>query len=217
MGVTFQRHSKVLIHLAERLQFLEMLVKYSGARDCPERPINRVDVKDINPNRIIDSMEYCVILVKNCGGTWEPRDKKLLKEQMKVGWDIGAKTPRQSCIRPGTKALIYISGAKAMVLVGQATINSPVFEVTKKMQRQICAFPLVMSADYWLTFEDFKLWGKPIAIKGIVDSLSFIKSKKSFGGYFQGGIVQICPKDYTLIIDLSKKINSEREKRRATG
>jgi len=145
------------------------------------------------------------ILLKNCGNSWNDQDKKLLSDQMKVGWDLGQNTVHRLQLKPGDKALIYISGNNARVFVGEATVGSIAVKPTKAQLMKLNTMPLVAYADFWFRFRDFQLWCKPMKMADVIEGLSFINNKKNYGSYLMGGVKRISPYDYAYLLECADK------------
>jgi predicted RNA-binding protein len=146
------------------------------------------------------------IFVKNCGGTWNKSDRSLLEQQAAVAWDIGATTPNRALLQKGDKAIVYISGKDAKLLVGELTVESETEAIPEKMRKKYFSMPLVMSADYWVKVSKIKFWRKPLAMRDIVSGLSFIKNKRNFGAYLMGGVASIPERDYLNIVRLGNGV-----------
>ena len=146
------------------------------------------------------------IFVKNCGGGWNEKDKLLLKQQLKFGWDIGNTTPNRSVIQKGDKALLYISGKNAQIFVGEIELNSEVYAPTEKLRRKYFTLPLVMSSEYWVDVAKFSFWDDPIPIRKVLPKLSFVKNKNNFGVYLLGGVTHIPENDYNQVLKSIKTL-----------
>ena len=107
-------------------------------------------------------------------------------------WPIGQKTLRKKLLSIGDKVLFYEAGDEGKKLFGSGDLFS-------SLEKD------VEDNSEFVTISSFEFWNPPIPIKRILSKLSFIKNKKYWGIYFQGGIVRLPETDYSLILNLHKK------------
>lgn len=101
-------------------------------------------------------------------------------------WAIGRRTVHRNRIAVGDKVLFYQAGeVKGFVGMG---------EIASALQKHKEGF-----FDFLLV-KDIVLWKRPVLVKDILCSLSFIKNKERWGAYFQGGVRMIGTYDYDSII-----------------
>ena len=101
-------------------------------------------------------------------------------------WLIGRRTPNKRKISTGDKVLFYQGGEGGGRIVASAELTSGLQEAE--------------NFDSFVEIEDFRLWENPVNIKTMIERLSFIKNKKHWGVYFQGGIIKIAEEDYRKLI-----------------
>ena len=102
-------------------------------------------------------------------------------------WLIGRKTRNRNRLMAGDKILFYQGGEEGRKFVGSAELASGL----RQTGNSIYDFVKIMN---------FKIWDNPVEIRTLIDKLSFIKNKKYWGVYLQGGIRKISRKDYKEVL-----------------
>jgi len=118
--------------------------------------------------------------------------KMLKKIEATKRWSIGRKTPNRGRLSEGDKTLFYQGGEDGGKVIASA-------ELASSLQQH-------ENADSFVKIKNFEVWKKPIDIRALTDKLSFIKNKRHWGVYLQGGIVKISEVDYNKIIRKSEKL-----------
>lgn len=102
-------------------------------------------------------------------------------------WPIFAKTQNRDKIDPGHKVVFYKAGRiNGQRFLGTATVISG---VTREDGR----------IDAFVELGDIMIWKKPVQMREILDNLDFVRDKKNWGLYVQGGARQISEKDFLTI------------------
>ena len=116
-------------------------------------------------------------------------------------WPIYSKTPQQLNIKEGKKVVFYIAGAgeKKQSFVGTAQIKSIIDNNTVSTDPNQ-EFKSVL---FFIEFKNLKVFNEEIKIKEHLNKLDFIKNKKKYGLYFQGGICKINQESYEYILQKS--------------
>jgi len=107
-------------------------------------------------------------------------------------WSIGKKTPNRKKLSKNDEILFYQGGERGGKFVGSAELVSGLIQQDNGM------FDFVI-------LKNIEFWKKPVEIRPILRKLSFIKDKKHWGVYFQGGIIRISEKDYEEILKRAGK------------
>jgi len=110
-------------------------------------------------------------------------------------YPFGYRTPNKTRIVSGDKVVFYQSGEEGRKFIGSAVVSS----VVKNPDQFIFGY---------VHFSKIRIWQEPIDIYSILDELSFIKNKRRWQSYFQGGIRKIPRKDYERIISCRQLQNS---------
>ena len=101
-------------------------------------------------------------------------------------WSIGRRTPNKNMLSRGDKILFYQGGQED----GGKIIASA--ELASSLE---CS----ENSDSFVKLWNFEVWKEPADMKKLIDKLSFIKNKRHWGVYLQGGVVKIARMDYNLI------------------
>lgn len=102
-------------------------------------------------------------------------------------WSIGRKTPNRRRLSEGDKILFYQGGEED----GGRVVASA--ELASSLQQS-------EGSDSFVKLKNFEVWKTPVNIRALIDKLSFIKNKRHWGLYLQGGIIKIAEGDYNKII-----------------
>lgn len=100
-------------------------------------------------------------------------------------WLIGRRTPHREILAEGDKVLFYQGGEEGRKVVASAELASSLHSD---------------NADSFAEIKNIEVWKKPVDMNALIDRLSFIKNKKHWGVYLQGGVVRIAEKDYNMIV-----------------
>jgi len=102
-------------------------------------------------------------------------------------YPLGCRTPNRTRIASGDKVVFYQSGEDGRKFIGSAAIST----VAKNPDQFIFGY---------VHFSKIRIWQEPVDIYSILDELSFIKNKRRWQSYFQGGIRKIPRKDCERIL-----------------
>ncbi len=105
-------------------------------------------------------------------------------------WPIYNRTQNRFKIARNDKIVFYLGGLNNGIILGTAKLASKVKKKSK-------------DGDGDIGIKDIELWETPVLVKEHVESLDFIKIKKNWGVYFQGGVKSIEEKDYQQILNLN--------------
>ena len=115
-------------------------------------------------------------------------------------WYIGRKTLYRKQLSKGDKILFYQAGEEGKKFVGSGELLSNL----QVDDTNIFDF---------VTVGNIELWRKHVPINDLIDDLSFIKDRKHWGLYIQGGIVRITKDDFELVLRKARsKYNQSRKK-----
>jgi predicted RNA-binding protein len=135
------------------------------------------------------SMENCWIFVSYPysefnAGTISEMEQELRKNSK---WPIGKRTPHRKQLCAGDKVIFYQAGEEGKKFVGCGELFSNLqFDENQKFD--------------FVSIANIELFGKPIPINKLLETLSFIHNERCYGHHFQGGIVKIPEEDYRLIM-----------------
>lgn len=118
-------------------------------------------------------------------------DHQEFKDRIKGGnWPIFSKTHHRNEIRKGDHIVFYLGGKPNKNLIGTASLSSGLSDG---------------DTDYFVSISNVDVWKRPLQMKELVGSLSFIKNKDNWGIYLQGGITPLPPDDYDKILSRHEK------------
>jgi hypothetical protein len=120
-------------------------------------------------------------------------------------WGLNARTPSRTLLRKDDK-VIFSYGAKEFL--GTATLDSDSFELREEQKSQFSHDTDFFKADFGIRLKNMELWGDPKSVQKSIDVLSFIKNKKHYMAYFQGGVRKISADDYNNIINIPQSKSS---------
>lgn len=114
--------------------------------------------------------------------------EQIFKERIKNRkWPIFAKTQNRDKIGPGHKVVFYKAGRDdGQKFLGAATVASGVTCEGGKV-------------DSFVELGGAVIWKKPVQMRKLLDDLDFVRDKKNWGLYVQGGVRQISEKDFLTI------------------
>ena len=101
-------------------------------------------------------------------------------------WPIGKRTAHRKQLSEGDKVLFYQGGERGRKIVGSAELESSLIIDEEGI------YDFVM-------IKNFELWDRPVELKRVLNGLSFVRYKKYWSAYFQGGIAKISEKDFEYI------------------
>jgi predicted RNA-binding protein len=115
-------------------------------------------------------------------------------------WPIYNKTPQLLNVVQGRRVLFYIAGngEKSQCFIASAEIKN-IIENNKAEIDPNKEFKQVL---LYVQFENLKIFNTEINVKDHIDNLNFIKNKKHYGLYFQGGICKISEQSYEYITNI---------------
>jgi predicted RNA-binding protein len=125
---------------------------------------------------------------------------EIFNERIKQNkWPIYNKTPQLLNVKEGKNVVFYIAGGgeKRQSFVGCAKIKK-IIDIKSTDIDPNQEFKQVL---FHVEFEDLKVFKNEITIKDNIDNLNFIKNRKNYGLYFQGGICKINKESYEYIIN----------------
>ena len=122
----------------------------------------------------------------------------IFKDRIKENkWPIYVKTPQLQNVSVGKNVVFYIagSGEKRQCFTGTAKIkkiidNKDTNLVPNQEFKQIL---------FHVEFENINIFNKSLSIRDHINNLDFIKNKKKYGLYFQGGICKINKQSFEYI------------------
>ena len=103
-------------------------------------------------------------------------------------WPIFKRTVNRNELEKGDNVIFYLGGSNNKKIMGHAVVGSGLE---------------VNGDEFTVDLSDVHIFDKPILMSSILESLMFIRNKKNWGAYLQGGVVRLQKKDYVTI--LSKK------------
>lgn len=117
--------------------------------------------------------------------------KTMSKTKGEMKWLIGRRTACRKLLAKGDMVLFYQAGDERKVVVGSG-------ELLSGLQND-------KRGHLFVLLGNVNTWSKPVPIRKLVNGLSFIKHKKRWGAYFQGGIRGIPEADYRMIVKRARK------------
>ncbi|OAT84768.1 hypothetical protein [Desulfotomaculum copahuensis] len=117
-------------------------------------------------------------------------------------WIFREGTPLLKRLESGDKALIYLCGRNRRCFVAEITFQDKVkpFSGISELEGLAKKLGLVWMS-FYIQLEATKVFGKPVNIKSLIPSLSFIIDKKNYGLNLRLPIISIPDKDYKLIAE----------------
>ncbi len=100
-------------------------------------------------------------------------------------WPIFTFTPNRKKLKTGDRIIFYKAGIEGKKFLGTAKLNSDLNIETR--------------LGYSISLTDIKIWKRPRSVEKLLDKLEFIRDRKAWGRFFQGGVIKINGKDYTII------------------
>lgn len=100
-------------------------------------------------------------------------------------WPIFKRTVNRNDLEKGDNAVFYLGGNNNKKIMGTATIDSGLNS---------------NGDEFSVDLSDVCILDKPILISSILEFLMFIRNKKNWGAYMQGGILRLPKTDYNMII-----------------
>ncbi len=101
-------------------------------------------------------------------------------------WTIFDKTRNKKQLEIGDMVLFYKAGVNGQKFLGTCKIKSGLKKETE-------------FKDY-LEINEILVLPTPVKIKDVIKELNFIKNKKNWGNYFQGGVRRISEDDLSVIL-----------------
>jgi predicted RNA-binding protein len=133
--------------------------------------------------------QYWVLVLVPFGDFHHGNSLEALEKIKEIGqWTIGARSRYKERLAKGDKAVIYSAGDEK-AFVGSLAISSSLIDE---------------KAGYSVKIERLNIWHARPKITDLLDKLTFIKNKKSYGVYLIGGLVPIPESDFKLIIESAK-------------
>jgi len=107
-------------------------------------------------------------------------------------WPIYPGTKFQKYLKIGDIIVFYRAGQHGQYFLGTALVNSKVKSMADKI-------------DLHIDIDKIGVWKERPSIRKILSQLSFIKNVNYWGLDFQGGVLKIKEKDYSVILKEVKK------------
>ena len=105
-------------------------------------------------------------------------------------WPIFKRTGNRDNLEKGDNIVFYLGGNNNKKIMGTATVSSGLNP---------------NDDEFSVDLSNVCILDKPILMLSILESLAFIRNKKNWGAYMQGGVVWLQKTDYNMII---KKIEN---------
>lgn len=155
-----------------------------------------------------------VVTAQKIGGKLYSPDEILNIRFKDHFWGLGENTPYRKLLKKGDQVVFYL-GIPIKSFSASAVLASDSFQLDASQKRKYSHDLEYFTAEYGVLLEDLRTWDTSVAVDEIVSALSFIKNKENWGAYFQGGIRQIPPEDFRIIIQGRKAslIDSIKEER----
>jgi len=112
----------------------------------------------------------------------------------KNAWGFGKNTAHRAKIKAGDKVVFYQAGGNGQKFLGTAILASGAYDDSSSKN-------LFLDPEtYKIDLQNIVVWDNPKPFVHFLDKLSFIKNKKFWGTYFQGGCRKISEKDFQTIL-----------------
>lgn len=113
-------------------------------------------------------------------------------------WGLGERTANRNSLEKGDRVVFYM-GTPIKSFAATATLTTAAFKLTESQQSELSHNLEFYRAPFGVRLENSERWQQMRQIDGLIPALDFIKNKRSWGAYFQGGIRGIDEKDYRTI------------------
>jgi len=117
--------------------------------------------------------------------------KDFLQRLKSKNWPIYRNTGNRKRLKKNDSVVFYLGGEKNKVIMGTAKIASHLREDA--------------DTDFAVEISDVTIFRSPLPIHDIVDSIRFIRNKRNWGCYLQGGVIEIPSTDLENIKSYNKK------------
>ena len=114
-------------------------------------------------------------------------DKEFKRRLSEKKWPIYHYTVYRKKIRSGDNVVFYKAGTGGQKLIGKAITASAIVPIDGKL-------------DYFVKLKNIEPCSNPVSMHPLVEHLEFIKNKKQWGTYMQGGVRPITKNDYETIV-----------------
>lgn len=111
-------------------------------------------------------------------------------------WPIFRLTHHRKAIKKGDKILFYLGGKPNKKILGSAVLSSRI---------------KTESDEFSIGLDDVEIWKKSVMMKQVLEEIDFIKNKKNWGIYFQGGITALTEKNFKKIINFKNILEIEKQ------
>lgn len=125
-------------------------------------------------------MSYWILVISDT-------DNEFKKRIEKKKWPIFIHTHNRKKLKIGDKVVFYKAGVEGKKFLGTARLDS-----TLNMETRL---------GYSVNLSEIKIWKKAHSAEKLLDKLEFIKDRKVWGRFFQGGIRRINYEDYSVIVN----------------
>jgi predicted RNA-binding protein len=131
---------------------------------------------------------------------------ELLRDRLsRCVWPLNRLTPHQSKFQRGDRVLFYIAGGREPEQ-GHIVALSEISGERFVSERRDARFPGWIGVPepplYDVPLNQSEWFTKPVSVRHVLNRLTFIRNRKAWGTYFQGGVRRIPAKDFELIISL---------------
>lgn len=149
------------------------------------------------------SAEYFILI---CSDGWDSSESTISAFDVAhirlkhAQWPIYRHTPQKKVLKEGDACFFYVAGNKkhSQCIIAEAKI-SEVVDSSRLSQDDLYVKLISDIPEKILQLRAIKKYDNPVDIRGLIDSLDFIASKKNWGSYFQGGCKRISKADFKKI------------------
>ena len=117
--------------------------------------------------------------------------KNLMKEKR---WGFGERTANIKNLLPNDKVVFYLAGVENPRFLGTAALASEIYPLKSPLKDTF------YDADFAIKIKNIEEWKQSKLAANLIKKLDFVKNKKNWGAYFQGGVRSIPVEDFTKII-----------------
>jgi len=123
-------------------------------------------------------MNHWIFVINDTSEVFEKR----MKEER---WPIFVRTHNRKHLHAEDAVVFYKAGTDGKKFLGTAKI---ITELTKSDK-----------IDFSLGIDEINIWEKSKSVDSLIENLDFIKDKRFWGRFFQGGVIKMSKKDFTTI------------------
>lgn len=118
-------------------------------------------------------------------------------------WLFSPRTAKISRLKPGDKVIVYAAGKGNRCFIGSFCLES-----VPDVEEADGSLELIHLKKYFplsCRIKNILIWSKPVAIKDVLDDLSFIGDKKNYGLYLRQGMRELSEQDYSVIVGKAQR------------